>query len=100
MIKNPRHTLILPALLIALAISLAPAQARAHCDTLDGPVVEDARRALEKGDVTTVLKWVRAEDEKQIRAAFEHTTAVRELGSEAQKLADRFFFETLVRIHR
>lgn len=100
MIRNLRYARMLPALLLALAVSLAPAQARAHCDTLDGPVVEDARRALEKGDVTPVLKWVRAEDEEQIREAFEHTTAVRELGNEAQKLADRFFFETLVRIHR
>jgi hypothetical protein len=34
--------------------------ARAHCDTLDGPVVQDARLALEKNDATPVLKWVRA----------------------------------------
>jgi len=95
-----RQTLILPALLLALTISLAPAQVQAHCDTLDGPVVEDARQALAAGDVTPVLKWVRAEDEKQIRAVFDHTTAVRDLGEEAQALADRFLFETLVRIHR
>ena len=32
----------------------------AHCDTLDGPVVAMARIALDKGDVTPLLKWVRA----------------------------------------
>jgi hypothetical protein len=72
----------------------------AHCDTLDGPVVKTARMALEKGDVTPLLKWVQADDEKEIRAAFQKTLAVRAKGPEAKELADRYFFETLVRIHR
>jgi len=72
----------------------------AHCDTLDGPVVQTARVALEKGDVTPLLKWVRADDEKEIRAAFQKTRAVRANGVEAKELADMYFFETLVRIHR
>jgi hypothetical protein len=83
-----------------LTILLLPAPARAHCDTLDGPVVAEARRALESGDVTAVLKWVRGEDERAIRAAFRETLAVRSRGEDAKALADRFFFETLVRIHR
>ncbi len=37
----------------------------AHCDTLDGPVVEDARLALDKADVTGLLKWVRKEHEQE-----------------------------------
>ena len=72
----------------------------AHCDTLDGPVVKTARIALEKGDVTPLLKWVQADDENEIRAAFQKTLAVRAKGSEAKELADMYFFETLVRIHR
>ena len=72
----------------------------AHCDTLDGPVVQTARIALEKGDVTSVLKWVQADDENEIRAAFQKTLAVRAKGAEAKELADMYFFETLVRIHR
>jgi hypothetical protein len=63
-------------------------------------VVSDARAALAGGDVTPVLKWVRATDEKEIRDLFRHTVAVRRLGPEARELADRFFFETLVRVHR
>lgn len=74
--------------------------ARAHCDSLDGPVVEAARLALTEGDVTPVLKWVRADDEAAIRAAFAQTIEVRRLSPAAAELADRFFFETLVRIHR
>ena len=74
--------------------------ALAHCDTLDGPVVQTARIALEKGDVTPLLKWVQADDEKEIRTAFQKTLAVRAKGAEAKELADMYFFETLVRIHR
>ena len=74
--------------------------ASAHCDTLDGPVVAMARIALDKGDVTPLLKWVRPEEEKEIRAAFQKTLAMRAKGSEAKELADMYFFETLVRIHR
>jgi hypothetical protein len=72
----------------------------AHCDTLDGPVVEAARLALEKADVTPVLKWVPKEHEQEIRDAFSQTLAVRAKGKQARELADRFFFETLVRVHR
>ena len=75
-------------------------QAAAHCDTLDGPVVADARTALAQGNVAPVLKWVRPADEKEIRTAFARTTAVRNLSPEAEILADLYFFEALVRIHR
>jgi Family of unknown function (DUF6448) len=71
-----------------------------HCDTLDGPVIGLARKALEAGNVNLVLPWVRAEDERELRRAFEHALAVRKLGAEACELADTHFFETLVRIHR
>lgn len=72
----------------------------AHCDALDGPVVTEARAALDRGDVTPVLKWVKAEHEETIRSTFQDTLAVRKKGPEAKALADRFFFETLVRLHR
>ena len=72
----------------------------AHCDTLDGPVVQTARKALENGDVEPLLKWVQSDDEKEIRNAFQKTLAVRAKGAEAKELADMYFFETLVRIHR
>jgi hypothetical protein len=41
----------------------------AHCDTLDGPVVEAARVALETGDIDAVLIWVQAEHEPEVRNA-------------------------------
>lgn len=72
----------------------------AHCDTTRGPVVTAARAALDAGDANLVLHWVRPEDEAAVRSAFEHTIEVRALSPEAKELADRYFFETLVRIHR
>jgi len=90
-------------IIVALWLSaslLFPGESLAHCDTLDGPVVGTARAALEKGDITPVLKWVQAEDEKEIRDAFARTLAVRAKGPEAKELADMYFFETLVRVHR
>jgi hypothetical protein len=85
-------------ILLGLAVTAAPA--RAHCDTMNGPVVKAAQRALETRDVTPVLRWVRPQDETNIREAFKNTLSVRALGPQAQTLADRYFFETLVRIHR
>ena len=79
---------------------LAPGGAFAHCDGLDGPVVTAARQALEKDDVSRVLVWVQKKDEAEVRKAFERTLAVRKLGREARELADTYFFETLVRVHR
>ena len=86
------------ALLLALLVPARPAAA--HCDTLDGPVVSDARAALASGDVTPVLKWVAPDGEAEVRRAFGEASAVRRLGPEAQALADRSFFETVVRLHR
>ena len=71
-----------------------------HCDTLDGPVIKLARKALETGNVNHVLPWVRPEDEPEIRHAFDHALSVRKLGPYARELADTHFFETLVRVHR
>jgi hypothetical protein len=85
----------------AVAATLAiPAAAGAHCDGLDGPVVKAAQQALATGEASHALIWVQAKDEPEIRKAFEETLAVRRLGPRAKDLADRFFFETLVRVHR
>lgn len=71
-----------------------------HCDSMNGPVVTAAKKALETGNVNFVLIWVQKKDEAQIKEAFQKTLAVRKLNFDAQKLADMYFFETLVRIHR
>lgn len=92
-----RGIAILSALGAALAI---PNTSMAHCDGIDGPVVKAAQNALTTGDVDLVLIWVQEGDEKEIRQAFDRTLAVRKLSAEAKELADMYFFETLVRVHR
>lgn len=91
---------ILSTALVVLTLLAIPQTALAHCDTLDGPVVDTARVALDKGDVTPLLKWVQADEEQDIKAAFQKTLTMRAMGAEAKDFADMYFFETLVRIHR
>lgn len=93
-----RLTLTLP--IVAFLLVLEAPSVQAHCDAIDGPVVRDARHALESGDATPVMKWVDAHDEAEVRAAFGQALAVRAQSPEARELADRYFFETVVRLHR
>jgi hypothetical protein len=89
------------ATLAVTAITLnAATPALAHCDGLDGPVVAAARTALDIGNPNPVLIWVQPKDEAEIRAAFAQTLDVRKQGAKAKSMADSYFFETLVRLHR
>ena len=97
--KNIVTSLPVLAILCTLAL-LGPSNLHAHCDGMDGPVIKAAKQALETGDVNPVLIWVSKKDETEIRSAFQKTLAVRKLNPEAKELADMYFFETLVRIHR
>ena len=85
---------------IAVASLFAASPASAHCDGLDGPVVKSARQALESADVNRVLIWVQPTDAAQIKDAFRQAIEVRRLNPAARELADHYFFETLVRVHR
>ncbi|HEX5135038.1 MAG TPA: DUF6448 family protein [Thermoanaerobaculia bacterium] len=97
----PADRIRLVATIVAVIFgAVAAATALAHCDTLDGPVVADARVAIEKKDLTPVLKWIGPSDEAEVRGAFANTLVVRALSPEAKELADRAFFETVVRLHR
>lgn len=72
----------------------------AHCDSMDGPVVKDAKKALESDRIEYVMKWVAPKDERAIRTVFKQSMEVRTKGKTAQMMADQHFFETLVRLHR
>lgn len=71
-----------------------------HCDSLDGPVVSAARRALDSGDVEQVLAYVPEQADAEVRRAFDAVRAVRGDGAAAREVADAHFFETVVRLHR
>jgi hypothetical protein len=96
--RAPKQRLVVIALVVA-GLSL-PGGLAAHCDSLDGPVVHAARAALAAGDVELVLGWVSSEHEQAIRSAFARALRVRSQGEETRELADLWFFETLVRLHR
>ncbi len=71
-----------------------------HCDTMDGPVVKAAKRALETRNVNLILPYLPKTAEPEMKDIFEKTLHVRQLGIEASTLADQWFFENAVRLHR
>lgn len=88
------------SLFLVLVLSVFSTSTFAHCDTMDGPLISDARKAIDQNNVNYVLKWVRAADETEIRDAFNLMMKVRGLSPEAKVLAEKYFFDNLVRIHR
>ena len=87
--------------LVWITFVLFPAsRSFAHCDGLDGPVIKAAQKALDSGNLNPVLIWVQKSDEAEIKKVFQKTLAVRKLNPQAKELADTYFFESLVRIHR
>lgn len=99
---STRHLFAATIALFSVVMLAGPlsSSVMAHCDTMDGPVVKDAQRAIAERSLTPVLKWVREEDEAEVRSAFQLALSVRGQGEAARTLADRYFFETLIRIHR
>jgi hypothetical protein len=71
-----------------------------HCDTLDGPVVKAATSALEKANVKLILPYLPETGEDELKKAFEKTLRARKQGKDAKEVADYWFFETAVRLHR
>ena len=70
-----------------------------HCDSMDGPVVQAAARALAAGNVDLALPYVKPDGEDEVRAAFERALEARQ-HPDSRDVADLYFFETVVRIHR
>ena len=95
---NSRNGLV--TLFVLLGLALSSSVALAHCDTMDGPVVADAKTAIGQNNINYVLKWIQPGDEEELKDAFVLMMKVRELGPDAKMLAEKYFFETLVRLHR
>lgn len=98
--KNIFLTFLTVLIFLLIMMVFGSDRVLAHCDGMDGPVVTAAKKALETGNVNLVLIWVQKKDEAEIKKAFQKTLAVRKLNPEAKELADMYFFETLVRVHR
>lgn len=93
-----RHILMTSILLGGLMAF--PLSAQAHCDAADGPVASAAVKALDTNNVNLVLPFAPASAEAEISESFRQALAVRASGGEAKALADRYFMETAVRLHR
>lgn len=91
---------IFSLIVILVGSSLFAGDVLAHCDTMAGPVVKAAREALRTQNVNLVLIWVQKKDEAEVKEKFRQALAVRKLNSQARKLADNYFYETIVRLHR
>lgn len=73
---------------------------QAHCDRVNGPVAVAAKQALETGDVSKALIWVGDRQTKELRSKFQQSLKAFNHGEESQKLAEQYFMETTVRLHR
>lgn len=69
-------------------------------ENMEGPVIKAAKLALEMENVNYVLPFVKEDFEEELKNAFEKTMMVRDLSGEAAELADYWFFETTVRLHK
>ncbi|MEK1854493.1 MAG: DUF6448 family protein [Phyllobacterium sp.] len=93
-------TKILASYALLVGLAFVPMSARAHCDSANGPVATAAIRALDTRNVNLILPFAPAQAESELSAAFKQVLSVREKGPEAKALADRYFMETAVRLHR
>jgi hypothetical protein len=91
---------LIMSLFFFMGLLITTQSSLAHCDTKDGPVVAAAIQAIKEKNINYALIWVKPAYEKEVKEAFESTMKVRVLSPEAERLADNYFFETLVRLHR
>lgn len=91
--------MLIGLIIVGLFAVLLPGDVTAHCDTINGPVIMAAKKALDEKNVNRVLIWVQKGDEKEITVAFNKALAER-VKDGKREASDREFFETLVRVHR
>lgn len=100
--KNRNNMSILKTIMAA-AIFLAaifPYKSYAHCDSYDGPVIQDAYKALAENNVNLILKWVEPQFEREITDLFDKTLQYQNEDPQVFRLLEKHFLETLVRVHR
>src|SRR5690606_41215776 len=68
----------------------------AHCDPYDGPVVQDALKAMNEKDVRDVMKWIEKDQEAEISALFEKTLALKDAEGGTYRSVQKHVPATLV----
>lgn len=96
--KSFKTTASIFLLLMLTIFTTLPASA--HCDSYDGPVIKDAMKALETNNVNLVLKWVSENNKQEIVSLFDKTYSLKNKDKEIYTVIEKYFLETLVRLHR
>jgi len=91
--------IVVPIFTLILVVGFA-FNSQAHCDRVNGPVATAAKKALQTGDVSHALIWVGESQTKELKSKFKQSLSAYNSGKEAQKIAERYFMETTVRLHR
>lgn len=91
-------TLILALIAVLSVINIQPASA--HCDSLDGPALLDAAKALETNNPELLKKWITADQEAEVIALFHKTYSLKNGDAEVYNIVRTHFYETFVRLHR
>jgi hypothetical protein len=86
--KKRRTRVLVVSLSIFSLLLLSTNVTLAHCDTMDGPVIKDAKIAIERNNINYVLKWIQPQDENELKDAFLLSMKVRILNPDAKLLAD------------
>lgn len=86
--------------IILLLLLLWSPNALAHCDRENGPVAMAAKEALKTGNIDKILIWVGEEQEQELREKFQQSLEVYSKGGNSAELAQKYFMETAVRLHR
>lgn len=92
--KVPRLSLVL------IFLFLWNQNLMAHCDRENGPVAVAAKEALKTGEIDKILIWVGEEQEQELREKFQQSLEVYKTGGASAELAEKYFMETAVRLHR
>lgn len=98
--KNFKNNTIWTALIAGVFMLFFSFPTYAHCDSYDGPVIQDAMKALDNNQVELVLKWIEPHQEEEIITLFNKTYQLKDKDEQVYVIVEKHFFETLVRLHR
>jgi hypothetical protein len=67
-----------------------------YSDTIDGPLMQAARKALETDNINWILPWLPVSAEQELRMVFVAVHRVRGIDTAVRALADQWFLETTI----
>jgi hypothetical protein len=79
-----------------------PNEVTAHCDSVSGPVVSAAKKAINENNVNYALIWVKPESEEKIKKALKKAKKLMKNSKDKDEMdkIQKSFFETVVWVHR